>query len=270
VGDERPSTSKTWFRCPYCGTWLDLRYYFCLHCGTPYRAADGPVYEESAPLVPSFEKRLATEGRSSFDTFCILAVGLVIFAGARIALGQDHLVLGILLQEGFLAGVTIIYAVLHRSEIYPLFGRIRWTWAIPLSLPILGGFLLLNKGYHDALTSLLDLKPEDDELAEIVKNLSWPAAVALICASPGFFEELAFRGVAQTNLTRAVGPWPGILVSSVLFVTLHFSVLSFPYLFVLSVFLGWVRDRTCSIYPSMVLHFLHNLGALALIYRGGP
>jgi membrane protease YdiL (CAAX protease family) len=40
---------------------------------------------------------------------------------------------------------------------------------------------------------------------------------------------------------------------------MHFSIVSFPYLFALGVLLGWTKWKTGSLYPSMLIHFLHNL-----------
>ena len=40
---------------------------------------------------------------------------------------------------------------------------------------------------------------------------------------------------------------------------MHLSILSFPYLFTVGATLALVRRRTGSLYPGMLIHFLHNL-----------
>ena len=54
-----------------------------------------------------------------------------------------------------------------------------------------------------------------------------------------------------------------MVVASALFAALHFSVLSFPYLFAVGMALGWVKWKTGSLYPPMLMHFLHNYVVVA-------
>jgi len=84
------------------------------------------------------------------------------------------------------------------------------------------------------------------------------------------FEELGFRGLVQERLVAAIGPLLGVLATSALFVALHFSLLSAPYLFLFSMYLGWVRTGTRSIYPCMALHFIHNFAVLFYLHGEGP
>ena len=49
-----------------------------------------------------------------------------------------------------------------------------------------------------------------------------------------------------------------LALASALFTMLHFSVISAPYLFAVGMLLGWTKYRTGSLYPSILLHFLHN------------
>ena len=51
---------------------------------------------------------------------------------------------------------------------------------------------------------------------------------------------------------------PAVLIASALFMALHFSVLSAPYLLLVGMLLGWAKLKTGSLYPSMLIHFLHN------------
>jgi len=84
------------------------------------------------------------------------------------------------------------------------------------------------------------------------------ALVFMICVTPAICEEIAFRGYIQTYFARDFSDNKAILISSVLFSVMHFSVLSAPYLLVAGVLFGWVRTKTGSLYPSMFIHFAHN------------
>ena len=50
-----------------------------------------------------------------------------------------------------------------------------------------------------------------------------------------------------------------LIAMSFLFAAMHFSIASLPYLFLVGMLLGWVKWKTGSLYPSMLIHFLHNL-----------
>jgi membrane protease YdiL (CAAX protease family) len=47
---------------------------------------------------------------------------------------------------------------------------------------------------------------------------------------------------------------------------LHFSVMSAPYLFAVGMLLGWAKQKTGSLYPSIVIHFLHNFLVIAYFH----
>ena len=64
----------------------------------------------------------------------------------------------------------------------------------------------------------------------------------------------------------ALTPFKAMVLASALFVTLHFSILSAPYLFALAMLLGWTKYKTGSLYPAMLIHFLHNYVVLEFFW----
>ncbi len=86
-------------------------------------------------------------------------------------------------------------------------------------------------------------------------------ALAVIVAAP-VGEELIFRGLLQTGLSRAgLGPAGGVLVASGAFLLVHASVLDvqmMPALFVLSVVLGLSYERTGRLGAPIVAHACFN------------
>jgi membrane protease YdiL (CAAX protease family) len=75
-------------------------------------------------------------------------------------------------------------------------------------------------------------------------------------------EELTFRGLGFW-LLAPFGTWTAILGIGVLFGLWHGLVDALPVLFVFGAGLAYLRSRTDSIYPGMVLHMTFN--ALALL-----
>jgi uncharacterized protein len=80
--------------------------------------------------------------------------------------------------------------------------------------------------------------------------------------SVAFSEEFAFRGVIQQHLSRVLGVWVGLLLSSVLFGLSHLNFGTFPnwHLVVLAgvagLFYGWAYREAGSIRASMLTHAL--------------
>jgi membrane protease YdiL (CAAX protease family) len=83
-----------------------------------------------------------------------------------------------------------------------------------------------------------------------------------VCVFPAVTEEIAFRGLVQHWLHVAVQPRQAIVYAAALFTALHFSILSAPTLFLAGCLLGWLRWRTGSLWPPIVVHFLHNLAVV--------
>jgi membrane protease YdiL (CAAX protease family) len=89
--------------------------------------------------------------------------------------------------------------------------------------------------------------------------------ISIVFGAP-LIEELIFRGYLQTYLKRYIGMIPSLLLASLIFALFHFSpqqsYSNLPLLialFSLSLFLGFVREKTNTLIASMSLHFLFNL-----------
>jgi membrane protease YdiL (CAAX protease family) len=80
----------------------------------------------------------------------------------------------------------------------------------------------------------------------------------LISLMPGIFEELAFRGVIQSTLEHVFDRREALVIQAALFSVLHLLPLDFPSHFVMGLCLGYMRLRTKSLYPGMILHASWN------------
>ena len=97
------------------------------------------------------------------------------------------------------------------------------------------------------LTEYFILLPEP-MIAELTLQGVWlPALILLVCA--GFIQEFVFRGVIQTSSTEVFGGW-GVLYVSLLFALTYVGfvpVTDLAFVFVVSLFFGWVVRRTGSL-----------------------
>lgn len=96
---------------------------------------------------------------------------------------------------------------------------------------------------------------------------AFAANIVLFCAIAPVVEELTFRGVGQ-SLLRFTGRWPSILLVGIAFGLWHGLVQALLVLIPFGVGLAYLRDRTRSVLPGMVVHALFNGAALALAVLG--
>lgn len=84
----------------------------------------------------------------------------------------------------------------------------------------------------------------------------------VICTWVPFVEELTYRGLGYSLIARSTGRWAAIVLVGVLFALSHGLVISLPILALFGCLLAWIRSRTRSVFPGMVLHSSFNLVAL--------
>jgi membrane protease YdiL (CAAX protease family) len=74
-------------------------------------------------------------------------------------------------------------------------------------------------------------------------------------------EELTYRGLGF-SLIAPWGTWVAILGTGFLFGAAHGLILGLPVLVIFGIAIGWLRHRTASIFPPMLLHAVFNGTAL--------
>jgi len=158
---------------------------------------------------------------------------------------------------GILAVIITIAAVRNRETLRecirrPGFGPAGYGLILLASLPIM--VAVCSYAYGLGRLFHLQREPEIDSTAE--HGLAW--AFLLVVVSPPIFEELGFRGVVFGQLGRSLEPKETILLSAAAFGLLHLSVPTLVTHVPLGLYLGWLRHRSGSLYPSIFAHFLHN------------
>jgi len=91
---------------------------------------------------------------------------------------------------------------------------------------------------------------------------AFAANLALFAIIAPVVEELTFRGLGQ-SLLAFLGRWPSIVLVGVAFGLAHGLLEALLVLVPFGIALAWLRDRTQSVYPGMVVHGLFNAIALA-------
>ena len=101
-----------------------------------------------------------------------------------------------------------------------------------------------------------------DELIEsfdyIFSQTTLTQQIIIMAVVPAVIEELFFRGVILSSLMKKTNIIMAILISSLLFSLMHFSLIKIFPTFILGAVFAFVVYKTNSIIPAMVLHFGNN------------
>lgn len=129
--------------------------------------------------------------------------------------------------------------------------------------------LFVNDLYQYIITTLhLNLQTNDQVLLQRSKDAPFTTYATLIGAvfiAP-FCEEIFFRGFVFPGLLRGMSVGWATVISSLLFAVTHADPGSFAVLFIIGLALAFLRWRTNSIWPGIMLHALNNgLAAIVII-----
>ena len=82
-------------------------------------------------------------------------------------------------------------------------------------------------------------------------------------------EEFCFRLMAFNHFRRGIAFWPANFIQAGLFGLVHMNMMQSLYAFALGLFLGWIYERTRSIWAPILTHIFFNSANIALVYLIG-
>lgn len=88
--------------------------------------------------------------------------------------------------------------------------------------------------------------------------------ILMIAVQPALFEELAFRGVIQSGLSKIIEPQQAIYLTAFLFAIIHMSFISLFWLIPFAVLLSYLRNKENTLWYGVMMHFLFNATACFL------
>ena len=83
-------------------------------------------------------------------------------------------------------------------------------------------------------------------------------SIGVIALLPALCEELVMRGVLLPSLAAAVPAAPAVVLTAGAFALIHFDPVRLLFTFVLGLVLGFLRLRTGSLWPPVVVHLTLN------------
>jgi len=240
--------------CTRCGAVWEPAWTTCLACAPRENAVGAPLGRQSSPVSPI---------RSAIVLYFLILVTIVVPSVAAIIIGgtgNDAAGFkGELVATFLSAGVILAWCAGSWSLVQPSLARRPGPGWYFLAA---GASLITFPMATVVVTALVRwLGVEEVHYLDLFIKAGWGwwPAVLLVCVEPAIIEELGFRGIILGSLRRVLSDREAIGVSAVLFMIIHLSVLSCPHLLLLGLVLAYLRIRTGSLYPGMVLHFSHNL-----------
>ena len=213
----------------------------------------------------------ATSGRLA--GWLALVGVLIALSYLSYALGDDQpadvfyqwsLFVGTLIQDGVLLVILLLIVRGGPAGVLLALRRPRsWLRAAGWMLVVLAGIWILGAVLDPFLHAGDEqgLVPEtwrSEEAAPFVANL------ALTMTFVPAVEEMLFRGAGYSLLLARFGKGVAIVGTAVLFGLIHGLVFALPLLVAFGLGLAWLRYRSDSVYPGMVLHGLFNGIAIIL------
>jgi membrane protease YdiL (CAAX protease family) len=257
---------------------------FCRICGTAWQAewtecgacVARLARRASASLLPadilssSGVKPLEDGGVSSiknavalyFTLLAICAAGLIASLAHAPALGTDITV------TVCLSFAVLVWAVFVRRDVMPPLRRVPHVGWIGAGV----GTAFVTFGVAVGVMKLIGWLVPSPEVhmsdPYIRGGYGWGAVVLAIAVQPAIIEELAFRGIINGSLARALGPVETVFVGAMMFMILHLSPARFPHTMAMGLAAGFLRTRTGSLYPCMAMHFTHNFLCVIMEWAG--
>jgi len=252
--------------CSVCGAELRAGANFCTFCGKRTSAADPELPRAAEPMLPPTDP-----GSPSADRWQDLRVVGWLFGLLLLASLFWGIVYSIEPNGDFLPWMTLIdglvivgFAGYYRREIVPLIlpSTFDLNAGARLAVAAIFQFAVLGAAFYLLEKTGIPFERITDEMKRHHYSL-WQL-LAFFSLAPAVLEEIAFRGIIFNRLNAVLGEREAWLVQAAFFSVLHLSPVIFVTHFVMGLIFGWLRMRTRSLLPGMMLHGLWNASVILL------
>lgn len=127
-------------------------------------------------------------------------------------------------------------------------------------IPIVLLFIVLEYAWPSSSATAISSSLNSRTTLELLANIF----IAGLCTP--IIEELMFRGFMYSGLRQRFGIWFSAIVTSVIFAAMHVDLVFALWLFVFSAVLCWLREKSGSVVPGMVVHGLFNTSLVLIGY----
>lgn len=235
----------------------------------------GEVYDAaiptSLPMAPGALQSGRIEWRSRWTNVALLEITAVLaaivlpqLAVFAFASGREAV---LLLPFASMAGGVGVLLIAACSGPYGKVGMRRPAWrhvAEALVAPLL--CLAYAAAWRHLLVRAMPHLADESVEGELTTRLGLGLAIFTMAVVPAIVEEVGFRGMLQGRLMALLGAAQGLVVTAMAFTLVHLSPATLPIHLALGLYLGWLRERSGSLWPGILVHFAYN--TLVLCWLG--
>jgi len=181
--------------------------------------------------------------------------------------------IGVVVQFGLMLGVLLLIAKgLPKRGLFALRRPRSWKRALGLAAAALVAIYVASLAYTGLLSLLGDFDPTEEQglVPDGWDSSRAPPFIAFFLAvtilAP-IVEELTYRGLGF-SLISPYGVVLAIVGTGLLFGLTHGLLIGLPVLAFFGIVVGWLRAKTDSVYPGMLLHATFNAVALLVAVSG--
>jgi membrane protease YdiL (CAAX protease family) len=181
--------------------------------------------------------------------------------------------IGVVVQFGLMLGVLLLITIgLPKRELFALRRPRSWKRALGLAAAALVAIYVASLAYTGLLSLLGDFDPTEEQglvpdgwdSSRAAPFIAFFLAVTLLAP---IVEELTYRGLGF-SLMAPYGVMLAVVGTGVLFGLTHGLLVGLPVLVFFGIVVGWLRAKTDSVYPGMILHATFNAVALLVAVSG--
>jgi membrane protease YdiL (CAAX protease family) len=90
----------------------------------------------------------------------------------------------------------------------------------------------------------------------------------MIAVQPAIIEELGYRGLIMSQLSKIVDSKQVIFISAFVFALIHLSIFSMLWIVPFAIMLGYIKEKEQTIWYGVLIHFTFNATAcLTEVYQ---
>ncbi|MDE3092071.1 MAG: CPBP family intramembrane metalloprotease, partial [Chloroflexota bacterium] len=201
----------------------------------------------------------------------ILIINLPLVAAALLGdrtLAKNGIVLAVFvaLQDLVIVGAAALFSVVRYRVAWD---RLGWrAFNAPFGCGLSAGLFILSYAVrfcYGLAASAFGYQPALQDVLTRLDATGFGFVLTLVAAAvvAPIAEETFFRGFVYGGLRGRIGVIGAMVVSTLFFTALHFSIDQFIPIFFLGLFLAFLYEKTGSLYPGILLHATNN--AISLV-----
>ena len=236
--------------CQNCGEVFIENIKFCPKCGKAIQLTSNEIRTKSLNLIIAF-----------YVTFLLFAlISFFVMDSNEASLIAEFTI------EFVFAALVIGFCTVDYQNILKLYKFPKVNWAIWLITFVFPVFSSISVYFFIEFVNNFVFEVESINYiysyAYLDHALLW--AIFFIVILPPIFEELAFRGFLFNQLQKVTSQNVTIVATAFIFALVHFSFISFIWIFPFGLVLGYLRSRYNTLWLGIIIHFIHNLSIVLI------